>query len=75
MRKTSKIDKEYLGNEGIIKNVLSGLFKKYNKEMPVMHFDNIGKKSKAHQVTIEVFRGGKNADMIIVAKDLLELFF
>ena len=69
------IDKEYIGHEGVIKDVLRGLFQKYSKDMPIVHFDHIGKKSKAHQVAIKVFRGERKADIIIKAKDLLELFF
>lgn len=76
--KTEKIiiDKEYFGNEGIIKNIIIQLFHKARiKEPQEITFASIGKNSKAHQLAIEVFRKRKMPDMIVKSQDILNLFY
>ena len=69
------IDKEYPGNEATIKNIIIQLFYKTNKEAPEISFDTIGRKSKAHKMALEVFRGKRKPDMVIKSKELLRLFY
>jgi hypothetical protein len=70
-----QIDKEYPGNENIIKIILFQLFDKTNKKRPEVSFTLIGKNSPAHKAAIATFRGQRKPDLIIKAVDLLRLFY
>ncbi|MBU2544861.1 hypothetical protein KKC65_00185 [Patescibacteria group bacterium] len=69
------IDNEYPGHQAIIKDVLQRLFKKKNKQAPEIMFAEIGKKSIAHKVALEVFRGKRKPDIIIGADDVIKLLY
>ncbi|MFH1713422.1 MAG: hypothetical protein ABH896_04565 [Candidatus Jacksonbacteria bacterium] len=69
------IDKEYLGNEMTIKNIILQLFRRVKLKEPEIDFDLIGKKSKAHQIAIDVFRGKRKPDMVVEAQDILAIFY
>jgi len=51
-----EIDKEYHGREEDILNTLKLFFEVESLDLPAISFVNIGKKSKAHQIAIEVYR-------------------
>jgi hypothetical protein len=69
------IDREYSGYEAIIKGMTIQLLKKNRKNVPEIQFDCIGKSSPAHKVALDVFRGDKEADLIVTAKDVLRLLY
>lgn len=51
-----EIDKEYHGREKDILTTLKLFFEAESLDLPAISFINIGKKSKAHQIAIEVYR-------------------
>lgn len=65
------IDQEYPGHEESIKGMLINLFRKQERTVPEIHFDHIGKSSRAHKVALEVFRGNREADLLVSATDVL----
>ncbi len=67
------IDTEYTGREGDIKGMLLRMAKHANIELNShqIQFGQIGKKSQAHQVAIEVFRGRKAPDRVLTVEDIL----
>lgn len=69
------IDREYPGQEAIIRDVIVSLFKKARKNPPEINFKEIGKKAKAHQVALETFQGKRKPDMFVKAVDVLRLFY
>jgi len=69
------IDKEYPGNEPVIKQILLQLFDKANLKKPKIDFEFIGKKSPAHKIAIQTYRGERKPDIIIKAEDVLNLFY
>lgn len=69
------IDKEYPGHEGTIKGILIQLFDKAKKKPPEIEFAKIGKESPAHKVAIETFRGKRKPDLVVKAKEVLNLFY
>lgn len=69
------IDKEYPGHEGIIKDVLSNLFRQIDNKAPSIEFSEIGKKSQAHLKAIAVFRGRIKPDIIVKADDILNVLY
>lgn len=69
------IDKEYPGHEGIIKDVLSNLFRKMFNESPIVEFGEIGKKSLAHLKAIAIFRGKARPDITVKADDVLNILY
>ena len=69
------IDKEYPGHEESIKGILINLFRKQERTAPVIRFDNVGKTSPAHKAALDVFRGNSEADLIVLAKDVLGLLY
>jgi hypothetical protein len=69
------IDREYTGYEAIIKGMIIQLLNKNRKNVPEIQFDYIGKSSVAHKVALDVFRGDREADLIITAKDVLKLLY
>lgn len=69
------IDREYLGNEPTIKNIIIQLFQRTKRKSPLIGFGTIGKQSKAHKVAIDVFRGKRKSDMMVRAGDIMELFY
>lgn len=68
------IDREYPGHEGIIKDVLTGLFKKFHRIIPEITFAEIGKKSAAHKAALEVYRKERKPDVVVKASDVLRVF-
>lgn len=69
------IDREYPGHEGIIKDVLSNLFRKTINKSPIIEFSEIGKKSLAHLKAIAVFRGKVKPDITVRADDVLNVLY
>jgi len=69
------IDKEYPGQEATIKNLLLGLFRKQGRNIPLIDFTNIGRKSRAHIAAWEVFQGKRDANMIIKADHVINLLY
>ena len=69
------IDKEYPGHEAVIKDVIRGLFKKEGKDMPIINFAYISKKSMAHKIALEIFKGKREADAIIKADGVMKLLY
>lgn len=69
------IDREYPGHEATIKVVLTQLFAKFGKEKPEIGFAKITKKSPAHEIALETFRGRRKPDLVVKAKEVLKLFY
>jgi hypothetical protein len=71
---TVVIDTEYTGREGDIKGMILRMAKRDNLELhpDQIQFGQIGKKSSAHNVAIEVFRGKKAPDKVLTVKDILQ---
>lgn len=69
------IDQEYPGQEATIKNLLLHFFRKEGRNMPFINFINIGRGSRAHIAAWEVYRGKRNADMIIGADDVMNILY
>jgi hypothetical protein len=69
------IDPEYPGYEPVIKNQLLGHCE--NNELGVdkecIYFEQVGKKSPAHDLAIKVYQGKATADRVVTAKEILEL--
>lgn len=67
------IDIEYRGYESQIKEHLLNLLRRARKrvESYQIHFDRITKKSPAHKVAIQTFRGQRNPDHIVTREELL----
>ena len=69
------IDREYLGHEATIKGMIIQLLKKNGKNIPDIQFDYIGKLSRAHKAALDIFRGQKEADLVVTAKEVLKLLY
>lgn len=69
------IDVEYEGHEGSVKNFIKNYYVKLNKKMPEVSFELITKKSPAHMVAIDTFRGTRKADITVNAREVLEYLF
>lgn len=69
------VDKEYPGQEPLIKDIIIKLFDRFKYQVPNIHFDLIGKENNAHVIAIETFRGNLKADIIINSKDIISLFY
>ena len=69
------IDREFPGHEGIIKDVLSNLFRKEDNKPQAIEFREIGKKNLAHLKAIAVFRGKIKADIVVKADDVLNILY
>ncbi len=69
------VDKEYPGHEGVIKNILKNLFEKGKLTFPEVGFSQITKKSPAHKIAINVYRGKSKPDLIVRSEDVLRVFF
>ena len=70
------IDVEYPGKNAQIKGHLLNLLRRSNIEVRrgQISFAHIGKKSNAHQVALEVFRGRQKANVILTEAEILEEF-
>lgn len=62
---TLTIDREYPGHEALIKNVLLNLYRRDGLATSKIVFAEIGKKSPAHKVALEVFRNVRRADILV----------
>jgi len=69
------IDREYPGHDGTIKNVLHTLLDQAGWSTPRVSFTLVTKKSPAHKIAVEVFRGNEEPDMIVTAEDALGLLY
>ena len=69
------IDCEYKGNETLIKSLLLNLIRIEYKEFDdkLIRFGQIGKKSNAHNVAIDVFRRHRKPNRIITLGDIESL--
>ncbi|OGG12409.1 hypothetical protein A3J20_01170 [Candidatus Gottesmanbacteria bacterium RIFCSPLOWO2_02_FULL_42_29] len=68
------IDKEYPGHEATIKAILVRLFDRNELNPPNIGFALIGKKSKAHKIALETYRGERKPDIKVKAEGVLNLF-
>ena len=68
------IDREYQGQDDLIKKYLIELIKRGNNnfEPYKIHFMEIGKQNNAHNKAITVFRGKVKPDIVVRKEDLLE---
>ena len=69
------IDRKYVGHEVTIKGFLIYLLNKNGRNIPPIWFDCVGKSSPAHKAAVDVFRGKKEADLIVSAKEVLRLVY
>ena len=69
------VDIEYPGHEGEIKRLLLQLCHRHGLFVPTgrIHFALVGKKSPAHRVAIQTFRGQRQPDRVVTSDDLLGL--
>jgi hypothetical protein len=70
------IDKEYVGYENLIKDFICQIAQKDKTKIDRknIHFKSIGRKSKAHEISINSFRK-KKADKRLSAKEFYNLNF
>ena len=73
--KQGDLDKEYPGHEPDIKAILIQLYKKSQTSLPEIEFAEITKRSTAHKAAIEAFRGKTKVDIIVGAKEVINLFY
>ncbi len=68
------IDQEYIGHDRLIKRLIIELTKKHNLKLDpsIIHFKQIGKKSRAHEISILAYRA-KKADLKFTVQDFLKL--
>jgi len=69
------IDKEYPGHEAFIKEIILRFFRNNNLKSPTIDFCLVGKKSLAHKIAIETFRGKRKPNIIIKAENVIALFY
>ena len=69
------IDREYPGHEATVKVILTQLFTKFGKKKPEIEFTEITKKSLAHKIALETFRGKRKPDLVVKAEEVLRLFY
>ena len=69
------IDDEYHGKNNLVKSVLLSYIRKkyFNFDNKIINFGNIGKKSNAHHVAIETFRGEHKPNEILTEKQIWRL--
>lgn len=68
------IDTEYTGREGGIKGMLLRMARQDNIDVAShqIRFKQVGKKSPAHKVAIETFRGRKAPDQVATVRDIFQ---
>lgn len=69
------IDREYFGHEAIIKGMIIQLLIKNGKSVPEIQFGYVGKSSRVHKAALDVFRGEREADLVLTAKDVLRILY
>ncbi len=69
------IDYEYTGHEESVIGILRYLLNKNKRNIPTIRFGFVGKSSPAHKAAVEVFRGNKEADLVVGAKEVLRLLY
>lgn len=69
------IDNEYQNKNELIKSILISYIKKQFTDFDheIIRFSNIGKKSNAHHVAIETFRGEHKPNEILTQKEIWRL--
>lgn len=70
-----EIDKEYPGNESVIKDTLIYLYRENKRKIPEINFTLVGKESPAHIEALAVFQRIKKPGRIIKSEEILELFY
>lgn len=67
------IDKEYAGQESVIKNFLLELLRKHGSILRAedISFVLVGKKHNCHKLAIDVLRGNNKPDIIVTKKEVL----
>lgn len=70
------IDREYIGYEKMIKQFIIEICQKHRLKLDptIISFRNIGKRSKAHGVSVRAFRK-KRADLKVTVQDFLKITF
>ncbi|OGL87741.1 hypothetical protein A3I42_02595 [Candidatus Uhrbacteria bacterium RIFCSPLOWO2_02_FULL_49_11] len=70
---TVMIDREYVGKEWLVKQVLLQLLRKHGVSIDkgAIDFCHIGKKHKAHMRALSVFHGEITPDMVVTSRDVL----
>ena len=58
-----------------VKKFKTQLLNKNCKNIPTIRFGNVGKSSPAHKAALDVFRGKKEADFVVSAKEVLGLLY
>jgi predicted transcriptional regulator with HTH domain len=67
------LDREYKGHESLIKKYLIEVIRRSgHKNIPVIYFSEIGKKSPAHKLAINTYRKQQKPTYIATAKDLVK---
>lgn len=68
------IDEEYTGYDKLIKQFIVELAVKHNYQLEpdIIHFKQIGKKSRSHGISINAYRA-KKADLKFTIRDFLDL--
>lgn len=70
-----EIDKEYPGNESVIKDTLIFLYRENKRKIPEIRFTLVGKKSPAHIEALAVFQRNKKPSKIVKCSDVLEVIY
>jgi hypothetical protein len=70
-----EIDKEYPGNESVVKDTLIFLYRRVKNKIPEINFSLVGKKSQAHIEALSVFQRLKKPGKIVKAGEMLELIY
>jgi len=70
------IDVEYTGKETQIKEHLINLLRRAGREVEPwkIQFQQIGKKSPAHELALDTFRGDREPDIVLTQEDILGEF-
>ncbi|MBU4332144.1 hypothetical protein KKD19_02150 [Patescibacteria group bacterium] len=69
------IDREYPGQEGVIKDVLSHLFRKFDRQTPLITFHRIGKKGGAHKIANDIYKGKRAANIVVTANRVFQILY
>jgi hypothetical protein len=67
------IDKEYFGKEKILKSMFLEMWCRYFDQIPEISFEQIGKKSNAHNISYLTMKGKYKPDKILDFDDIKRL--
>lgn len=69
------IDREYVGREKLIEDMILEMLKRLRRKQPRIYFRQIGKKSNAHNVAYYVMKKELKPNKILKLKELESLIF